>query len=158
MNIKIRPMNEHDDLETVAAWFDAVGAEWILDYRATTHTAEESRAELRAWMLGEDGRSCVLVAEADEQPGTILGFAVCLLREDTNTKRLFGNINGLYVDSPFRGMGVGRRLKDAADNWCRENGAAFMKAFIGVGNKAMLRVCKLLGYQPWMVTWVRRFE
>jgi hypothetical protein len=33
-----------------------------------------------------------------------------------------------------------------------------MKAYMGIGNKAMLRVCKLLGYEPGMITWVRRFE
>jgi hypothetical protein len=33
-----------------------------------------------------------------------------------------------------------------------------MKAYIGIGNKEMLRICKLLGYEPWVITWVRRFD
>ena len=59
---------------------------------------------------------------------------------------------------PYREKGIGHTLKNAADEWCRQAGAEYMRAYIGIGNTAMLRVCKLLGYEPWMVTWVRRFE
>lgn len=161
MEITIRPMNEGDDIEQITDWFESIGNEWLLEYETTPRGREESRERLWEWMRGEDGCSCVLVAEGGEPaaaPGKVIGFAICLLQTDPNTGRKYGRINGIYVDPACRGREVGRQLKEAADDWCRDAGAAFMKAYIGIGNKAMLRVCKLLGYEPWMVTWVRRFD
>lgn len=157
MEVKIRPMTGNDDVEQITDWFGAIGPEWLLDYESAPKHRAETRAQLLRWMNGEDGGSCVLLAE-DRKTATVLGFATCLLQTDPITKRTFGTIHGIYVDPPQRGQGVGRTLKDAADKWCRDHGAAYMKAYIGIGNQAMLRVCKLLGYEPWMVTWIRRFE
>ena len=161
MQPTIRRMNERDDVERITDWFETIGSEWLLDYEVKPRRREESREKLLQWMRGADGNSCILLAEAPPKgrtPPAIMGFAVCLLQIDPNTDRKFGTIHGLYVDDAYRGLGVGRTLKEAADAWCRDAGAVFMKAYIGIGNKAMLRVCKLLGYEPWMVTWIKKFE
>ncbi len=152
-----RPMNETDNLDQIADWFDSIGTEWLLDYDSAPRRRENSREQLLNWMRGEDGLSCVLVAEGGE-PAKVVGFAVCLLQTDPITNRKYGTINGIYVEPEQRGQGLGHTLKEAADEWCRQAGATYMRAYIGIGNTAMLRVCKLLGYEPWMVTWVRRFD
>lgn len=157
MEITIRPMNESDDIDQIHRWFEAIGPEWLLDYDSAPATREEARSQLLTWMRGSDGSSCVLVAE-DPETKTLAGFATCLLQTDPITRRIYGTIHGIYVDEPRRGRGIGRTLKEAADQWCRQAGAAYMRAYIGIGNKAMLRVCRLLGYEPWMVTWVRKFD
>jgi GNAT superfamily N-acetyltransferase len=157
MPITIRRMNESDDIELITDWFESIGPEWLLDYDATPATRDEARAQLLAWMRGADGRSCVLVAEEPDSK-TLAGFATCLLQTDPITRRDYGTIHGICVDEPQRGQGIGRTLKEAADQWCHQAGAAYMRAYIGIGNQAMLRVCKLLGYEPWMVTWVRKFD
>ncbi|MBU0618198.1 MAG: GNAT family N-acetyltransferase [Planctomycetes bacterium] len=157
MQVTIRPMNESDDIEKITDWFESIGPEWLLDYESVPAQREQAREQLLTWMRGEGGRSCVLVAE-DPGSKALAGFATCLLQTDPVTKRSYGTIHGIYVDEPQRGKGIGRTLKDAADEWCRTAGAAYMRAYIGIGNEAMLRVCKLLGYEPWMVTWVRRFD
>ena len=157
----IRPMTETDDVELITDWFGGIADEWLLEFNAPPPPREVNRDNLLRWMRGEDGRSRVLIAEAPAtggQPAELLGFAICLLHEETGSGRRFGSIHGIYVDQQRRGEGVGRVLKEAADTWCRDAGAAYMKAHIGIGNKAMLRVCKLLGYEPWMVTWVRKFD
>ncbi|MCK4341696.1 MAG: GNAT family N-acetyltransferase [Phycisphaerae bacterium] len=157
----IRPMNEGDDIELITDWFESIGSEWLLDYETKPRLRAESRQKLLQWMRGEDGNSCVLLAESrepNEAPPRVIGLAICLLQVDPNTDRKFGTIKGIYVDPAYRGHDVGQTLKEAADEWCRQAGAAFMKAYIGIGNEAMLRVCKLLGYQPWMITMVRKFD
>jgi GNAT superfamily N-acetyltransferase len=157
MQVTIRPMTENDDIEQITDWFEAIGPEWLLDYGSVPAAREEARKQLLTWMRGEDGRSCVLVAQ-EPNSEALAGFATCLLQTDPITKRTYGTIHGIYVDEPQRGKGIGRTLKEAADQWCRRAGAAYMRAYIGIGNQAMLRVCKLLGYEPWMVTWVRKFD
>jgi len=161
MRITVRPMSNSDNIEQIADWFQSIGTEWLLGYENHPRHRAESRQHIEEWMHGEDGRSCILIAESHEpdaaNPQTI-GFAICLLREDPNTDRLYGTINGIYVSAAFREQQVGRTLKEAADNWCRDAGAAYMKAHIGIGNEAMLRVCKLLGYQPRMITMIRQFD
>lgn len=156
-----RRMTADDDLEQITDWFALIGSEWLLDYEAAPRRREDSRELLRQWMHGVDGNSCILLAEhataGDAQP-TVVGFAICLLQVDEHTARKYGTIHGIYVDPTCRGEGVGHTLKEAADEWCRQAGAAYMRAYIGIGNRAMLRVCKLLGYEPWMVTWIRKFE
>lgn len=163
MKPKIRPMNASDDLDQITDWFEAIGSEWLPDYRSRPRQRrrEESREKLLEWMRGEGGRSCVLLAEReapDEASQQIVGMAVCLLQQDPNADQTFGTINGIYVDPKSRGQQVGHALKEAADEWCRRAGAAYMRAYIGIGNEAMLRVCKLLGYQPWMLTMIRKFD
>jgi GNAT superfamily N-acetyltransferase len=160
MQVTIRPIRESDDIEQITDWFESIGSEWLLDYQTRPRRRAESREQLLKWSRAGEGDSCVLVAETVEanSPPRVIGFAVCLLRTDPNTERRFGTINGIYVDPRYRGRKVGRTLKEAADEWCRQAGADFMKAYIGIGNEAMLRVCKLLGYQPWVITMVRRFE
>lgn len=161
MDLQIRPMGPDDDLEQVAAWFDEIGREWLVDDPDGERTRGTSRAQLERWQRGDNGHSCILLAVV-RNPGTTaretVGFAVCLLQRDPAGERLFGIINGIYVRPHHRGEHIGRRLKEAADDWCRRAGAAYMKAHIGIGNEAMLRVCKLLGYQPWMITMIRRFD
>lgn len=157
MELTIRPMNENDDIEQITDWFESIGTEWLLDYDSAPRQRETSRQHLLEWMRGKNQGSCVLLAESGE-PAAVVGFAIPVLQTDPNTDRIFGTINGIFVEPGKRGEGVGHALKEAADEWCRQAGAAYMKAYIGIGNKAMLRVCKLLGYEPWMVTWVRRFD
>ena len=150
-------MTEADNLEMITDWYESIGTEWLLDYDPAPRRRENSRQQLLQWMRGEEGNSCILVAEHPES-GDVIGFATCILQIDANTDRKFGTIHGIYVDDPHRGKGHGHALKDAADEWCRDHGAAYMKAYVGIGNQAMLRVCKLLGYEPWMVTWIRKFD
>jgi len=161
MELKIRPMTVDDDLEQVTDWFGLIGTEWLLDYEPVPTRREDSREQLRQWMRGADGNSCILLAEhpaTADAPAAVMGFAICLLQMDPYTGRKYGTIHGIYVDPSCRGHGTGRELKQGADNWCRDGGAAYLKAHLGIGNRAMLRVCKLLGYEPWMVTWIRKFE
>lgn len=161
MQPTIRRMNERDDIEQITDWFELIGSEWLLDYEVKPRRREDSREKLLRWMRGEDGNSSVLLAETAREPETppaVIGFAICLLQFDPDTDRKFGTIHGIYVTDAYRGLGVAHTLKEAADEWCRQAGAAFMKAYIGIGNKSMLRICKLLGYEPWMVTWIKKFE
>lgn len=160
MEVTVRPMREDDDIEQITDWFGSIGTEWLPNPRGAPRCRDEDRAQLSTWMRGTGGRSCVLVAEtpaADEQPGGVIGFAVCMLHDDPGTDETYGMINGIFVQPDHRGENVGRTLKEAADGWCREAGATYMKARIGISNEAMLRVCRLLGYQPQMITMIRRF-
>ena len=156
MQLKIRPVNEQDNLDQITEWFGTIGREWLAAYEQGAGSKRPDRNRIERWMRGVDGKSAILGAE-DEKTGALIGFAVCLLHDDPNTDETYGTINGIYVNPEYRNQHIGRQLKEAADDWCRQAGAAYMRAYVGVGNEAMLRVCKLLGYEPWMVTWVRKF-
>lgn len=157
MAFTIRPMNAADDVEQLTDWFESIGDEWLPEYEAAPRSREENRQQLLRWMRGEGAGSCVLVAEGGE-PAAVIGFAACQLLAESDTARIQGRISVIYVAPEHRGQGVGHALKDAADKWCQDAGAAYMLAYIHVDNEAMLRLCKLLGYEPWLTTWVRKFE
>jgi len=157
MEFTIRPLRETDDVEQLTDWFGSVGEEWVPEYEPKPRSREENRRQLLAWMRGEGPGSCVLVAESGSPPRAV-GFAACQLLGEAERGRRYGRIAVIYVTPECRGQGLGHALKDAADNWCRQAGAAYMLAHIPIDNKAMLRVCKLLGYEPWLTTWVRRFD
>ena len=157
MQLKIRPINDQDNLDQITEWFGTIGREWLAAYESGAGTRPANRKKIERWMHGSDGKSTILAA-VDSDSDQVIGFAVCLLHDDPNTDETYGAINGIYVDDEHRNQHVGRKLKEAADEWCRHAGASYMRAYIGIGNKAMLRVCKLLGYEPWMVTWVRKFD
>lgn len=63
------------------------------------------------------------VAEAD---GRVIGFVCTGIRTEILTG-LQARIDGVVVESSFRGGGVGRKLMAAAEKWAKENGSETMK-------------------------------
>jgi aminoglycoside 6'-N-acetyltransferase I len=58
-----------------------------------------------------------------------------------------GYIEGWYVAPDLRGMGIGRRLVQAAEDWARSNGCREMASDCTLDNDLSLRAHLALGYE-----------
>ena len=58
------------------------------------------------------------------------------------------HIEGWWVAPDLRGEGVGRRLMQAAEDWCRVKGFGELGSDVEVGNAASLEAHRSLGFEP----------
>jgi aminoglycoside 6'-N-acetyltransferase I len=82
---------------------------------------EDAAADARDWLERED--ACVFVAEREDGSG-LCGFAEVGEREyaDGCSTAPVAYVEGWYVDTDARRLGVGRDLVAASEVWAREQG------------------------------------
>lgn len=79
-----------------------------------------------------DDHHIVLIAEIIGEPA---GYAVAGLRT-TADHQLIAEVTELFVDEPFRGVGVGRRLMDELVEWAVSHAATGIDAQVLPGDRA----------------------
>lgn len=87
------------------------------------HDMTEEEAVERLKNILDDKTQILLVAEVD---GKVLGYNSV----SANYELLSGvqaRINGLVVDESTRGLGLGRKLMEKAEEWAEEKGSKSMK-------------------------------
>jgi aminoglycoside 6'-N-acetyltransferase I len=90
----------------------------------------------------------ILVAEAADH--TIAGFAEVGLRshaDGCDPLNPVGFVEGLYVVPDRRGMGIGRSLLAAAEDWARSQGCKEMASDTWIDNEGSQRLHEALGYE-----------
>jgi len=88
---------------------------------------DERRAVVALREAIESHDACVLVAEAEEAGGTLVGL--CTAYQDLHSVR-YGYrawVEDLAVDPSRRSEGIGKALLDAAKAWARERGATHLE-------------------------------
>jgi dTDP-4-amino-4,6-dideoxy-D-galactose acyltransferase len=91
----------------------------------------------------------VLVATGGD--GEHLGYVWVLSLLDFDTVVPRGHIAGVGVAETARGMGVGARLVEAAEDWCRSKGLPEVTLHCYIGNTGAHRLYERLGYDDeWM--------
>ena len=84
------------------------------------HSEGEMREQMRA--LLENAAAAVFLAWVGDRP---VGFAQCQLRRDYvegPESSPVGYLEGIFVEEPFRGRGLARKLLGACENWAAEQG------------------------------------
>ena len=66
--------------------------------------------------------------------------------EDCETDHV-GYLEGWFVESDYRQMGIGRKLVTAAENWARSSGCTEMASDSEIGNDLSLKAHQSLGYE-----------
>ena len=94
---------------------------------------------------GDPHRFAVFVAESS---GELVGFIEVSLREyaDGCSSSPVGYIEGWYVAPESRGIGIGRQLVAAAENWARATGCTEMASDSLIENVGGQRAHQHLGY------------
>jgi aminoglycoside 6'-N-acetyltransferase I len=80
--------------------------------------------------------------------GRLAGFLEASIRphaEDCETENV-GYLEGWFVDSPYRRLGIGRRMVEAAEQWARTKGCREMASDAEVNNAASQHAHANLGY------------
>jgi len=102
------------------------------DARAVLGTLEQGTAD-----------SQVLVAE---RAGTVLGFIHLMTETDYYTGQSVGHIADLAVAAEAEGLGIGRAMMAAAEDWARHHGYSAMTLNVLVHNARARGLYEKLGY------------
>ena len=87
------------------------------------------------------------IAETDS--GELVGFHWVAMEETNNTK--FGHIGSLWVSEEYRKQGIGKNLKEDAEAWVKQQGAAYLLTEVFFDNKKMIEYNKKLGFDTGQV-------
>jgi phosphinothricin acetyltransferase len=118
--------------------------EAIQNTTATFDTEPKTEQDRLAWLQSHDDRHPVLVAERD---GQIVGWAS--LSKWSDRPAYAGTAeSSFYVAVQFRGLGIGRALKERLIEEARKLGLHTILARVAEGNAASLHLNKALGFVP----------
>jgi len=114
---------------------------------------QEHAQELRQ-LLGDESHLvltmplAIFVAEISEEK--LVGFVEVDLRshaDGCNPAQPVGYIEGWYVAADYRQQGVGKRLIEAAEDWCRGHKCIEMGSDALIDNETSQRAHEALGYE-----------
>jgi len=97
--------------------------------------------------------SQVIVAEAG---GEVAGFVTLLVLPRFEVDDLFARITSLVVDAGVRERGIGRLLMQAAEEWAKEAGAAWLEVTAGHHRPDARRLFESLGFDPGVAAYLRK--
>ncbi|HVV98790.1 MAG TPA: GNAT family N-acetyltransferase [Planctomycetaceae bacterium] len=116
--------------------------EAILTTTATFDTEPKSLADRLEWFRAHDDRHPVLVADCD---GGVVGWSTLTPWSD---RRAYDQTaeTSFYVQSAFRGRGIGRLLKEATIAEARRLGYHTLLARVAEGSEASLHLNESVGF------------
>ena len=119
------------------------------DRRLDDRVAEDYYAELVPRALERNGR--VLVAEASD--GGLIGWVVVHEQDNelfvVEDERLYGYVSELFVTEAARGLGAGRALLAACDDWARSRKLKVMMIGVLAGNRRAAEIYAQAGFEPY---------
>jgi GNAT superfamily N-acetyltransferase len=126
------------------------------DRRIDPDVAEDSYAAIIERVATKNGR--MLIAEGPN--GKVLGWAAALEDEQEiyvlPEERTYGYIAELYVIEEARGLGVGRALIAACEEWARDRGLKVMMIGVLTRNPRAHKVYRSAGFDDY-VTLLRKY-
>ena len=134
---------------------DAVLTLWqrlVVSQRAfgTSLLAEENTSTARDWLLNLHIGDGIRIATLD---GTAVGFVTFALETDRFERdRTTGIVHNLYVDTAYRGQGIGTALLERAEDILAERGADRVRLEVMGANERASRFYTERGYTPHRVT------
>ena len=156
--VLVRPATEADQAAIVDLWVQLLlyhrSIEKIRPKRWQTppDTWRANLLERLAVAWREPDRHAVFVALAE---GETAGFIRASLDDDGP---LPAHVDTLFVAERHRGAGVARALMETAERWCLDRGADEISVEFIARNDAARRTYESLGYQPFLVTYLRRLS
>jgi aminoglycoside 6'-N-acetyltransferase I len=113
-------------------------------------TLDEHRAEAALILAGTPPSTLPLLVFVAEADGKVVGFIEVGLRshaDGCDARRPVGFIEGWYVEPEQRGMGVGRALMQAAEEWARAQGCRELASDTWVDHEPSQRAHEALGFE-----------
>lgn len=129
------------DLEAVSRFFHALWPDGPL---------AEHREEAALVLAGAPPSTLPLVVLIAETNGGCIGFVEVGLRshaDGCDTRKPVGFIEGWYVEPAHRGVGVGRALMEAAEEWARAEGCSEMASDTWIDHESSQRAHEALGFE-----------
>jgi GNAT superfamily N-acetyltransferase len=149
--ISVRPARLPDDKPAILGFIDGLQryeAAFEPDRRLDPAYAEDQYAELSK----KAERGVIFVAESEDRPvGWILVIEVDGPAYVIEDARRYACICELFVDEAVRGLGAGRALIGACEDWARGKGLSTIHIGHLSGNARASEVYAEAGYAPYVI-------
>jgi diamine N-acetyltransferase len=103
---------------------------------------ERFRFDERIALLSGKDEFAVFVAK---QSDVSMGYCIASVVRDA------GEIDSIFIDTPFRQQGVGHALMDAAESWLASKQVTKMTIDVAEGNESVIGFYKARGFLPRMI-------
>jgi ribosomal protein S18 acetylase RimI-like enzyme len=106
---------------------------------------ESFKFEKRKVGLIEKGRNgdIKVITVKDLVESKLIGYLICSIDRNNN-----GEIDSLYVESEYRGYGIGDKLMESSLNWFEKNNIKKIRIGVAVGNEEVLTFYGRYGFYP----------
>jgi GNAT superfamily N-acetyltransferase len=138
-SVQIRDVNfeDGDELMQLALLYVSVPLSWDSTYVYTEDTIQKNHD----WLLAKrDSLKCLLVTAGDRIVG------IHILYKDKASLECF--IKTLWLESNYRGQGLGSKLKLLGEAWAVQQGATTLVTHVMTGNPSMLEMNLRKGFKP----------
>jgi aminoglycoside 6'-N-acetyltransferase I len=138
--LQVRP-GVPSDVEVISRLFRALWPEGPL---------AEHREDAALILAGAPPSTMPLVLFVAETGSKVIGFIEVGVRshaDGCDTRHPVGFIEGWYVDAEQRGVGVGRALMQAAEDWARSQGCHELASDTWIDHESSQRAHEALGFE-----------
>lgn len=153
----IRAANPQDQDDLVRMWAELISyhqtIEAIRPARWSGKVEEGLRSHLAKVWDNPAEQMIFLADEANDGGQKSVGFIRLAVREQGPCP---ARIETLWIDSGYRGCGIGQALVEAATQWCWERGIDELSLEVVHANIPAQDFYQHLGYQPLTVTYMRK--
>jgi GNAT superfamily N-acetyltransferase len=150
----IREARLPEDRVSMLGFIDALQA-FELEFEKDRRVDATVAAEYLAVMLSDVAKGNGKIFIADGEDGARLGWSAAHEREGpvfvVESLRLEGYLTELYVTEAARGLGVGRALIAACEDWARSRKLPALKIGAIAGNARALRIYEEAGFRPYAI-------
>lgn len=147
MTVKYSTLSSSDEsiIGQIAIIHENMPSEWRDQQKAS-----EERIKHRIKLLkSQIHRTDFYLHIAETDSGELVDFHWVAMEETNNTK--FGHIGSLWVSKKYRKQGIGKNLKDDAEAWVKQQGAAYLLTEVFFDNNKMIEYNKKLGFDTGQV-------
>ena len=142
-----------DDLEFMRALTPRLADCPLPSWRSVGEVASAEARAVESLLREPRPDAALLIAESNE--GVPLGFALLETRVDYFTERAHAHLSILAIDIAVEGLGVGRRLLDASEEWARSRGLDSLTLSVFEHNERARRLYERAGFAPDMVRYLK---
>jgi N-acetylglutamate synthase-like GNAT family acetyltransferase len=139
----------HDDLDTMTMLLGGL-------FSIETDFAVDPRCQRRGLALMLDGcmkHRCIKVAETDDR---VVGMCSAQLLISTAQGGMAALVEDMVVKEGFQGMGIGRQLMNAIEQWAVDHGAGRLQLLADRNNHPALAFYKNLEWQSTQLICMRK--
>lgn len=142
-----------DDEAFVLALTERLAAFAVPGWRTAAQVARVDESILRDELHRPNPDNLLLIAEDDR--ARRLGFVLARSRPDVFTEASVTHVETLATEAEAEGMGVGRMLMRAVEDWARARGSVFVTLNVFDTNARARGFYTRLGYQPETVHYIK---
>ena len=126
------------------------------EYRAEWFSLTRQITEFYDYLeqTAKDSRTLAEIIETED--GTVIGYLWVSFCSDDESGFCFADVQDIYIEKPFRNMGIADRLLEYAELHAKANGAKVIRSGTGCENTRSIRLHEKRGYYQYRLEYEKR--